>query len=105
MDIMVAGTIQFVVVALMLGMVLTNRPRAAETASLVGFASAVLFTYAHVLPRYWPILTDSFVSKPHTGVTWFSWLTAIGEISTGIALGVAGIRARRTDTRTTRSPT
>jgi len=53
---------------------------------VAGFASAVLFIYAHVLPTHAHVLpgfwtlSDSFVSEPHTHVNWFSWVTAVLEI-------------------------
>src|SRR5438094_783390 len=48
----------------------------------------------HVLPGFWT-LSDSFVSEPHTHVNWFSWVTAVLEIITGIVFGTAGARALR----------
>jgi len=54
----------------------------------------VLPTPAHLLPGFWT-LSDSFVSEPHTHVNWFSWVTAVLEIITGIVFGVAGARALR----------
>jgi hypothetical protein len=93
--IMVGGMIQglFVVVAILLAV--TGRRRAPEAAIVVGFASAVLFTYAHLLPSYFPAYQDSFVSGPRINVTWFSWVSAAAEIGTGIVFAIAGIRARR----------
>jgi hypothetical protein len=93
--IMVGGTIQgaFVVVAVV--MALTQRRRAPEAAVLVGFGSAVLFTYAHVLPSFFPTYQDSFVSGPRINVTWFSWLSAVAEIGTGVVFAIAGAQTRR----------
>jgi hypothetical protein len=93
--IMVGGMIQglFVVVAIL--MAVTRRRRAPEAAITVGFASAVLFTYAHLLPNYFPAYQDSFVSGPRINVTWFSWVSAAAEIGTGIVFAIAGMRARR----------
>ncbi len=93
--IMVGGMIQglFVVVAIL--MAVTGRRRAPEAAIAVGFASAILFTYAHLLPSYFPAYQDSFVSGPRINVTWFSWVSAGAEIGTGIVFAIAGIRARR----------
>jgi hypothetical protein len=96
--IMVGGMIQgsFVVVAI--AMALSGRPQrrwAPEAAILVGFGSAILFTYAHLLPTFLPGYQDSFVSGPRINVTWFSWLSAITEIGTGIVFAIAGLRARR----------
>jgi hypothetical protein len=65
--VMVGGMIQgsFVVVAIV--MALGGRPQrrwAPEAAVVVGFGSAVLFTYAHLLPTFLPAYQDSFVSGP-----------------------------------------
>jgi hypothetical protein len=90
-----AGRIQFVAIAVLIVLVWMRHRRAPEAAMLVGFASAALFTYAHVLPRWWDVLSDSFLSPDHQGVTWFSWLTAVAEISAGLALGATGIRSRQ----------
>jgi hypothetical protein len=93
--IMVGGMVQglFVVVAIL--MAVTGRRRAPEAAIAVGFGSAILFTYAHLLPSYFPAYQDSFVSGPRINVTWFSWVSAAAEIGTGIVFAIAGIRARR----------
>jgi hypothetical protein len=61
----------------------------------VGFGSAILFTYAHILPSYFPAYQDSFVTGPRINVTWFSWASAVAEIGTGLVFAVAGLRARR----------
>jgi cyanate permease len=94
-SIMIGGMIQglFVVVALVL--VLRQHRWAPEAATFVGFGSAVLFTYAHLLPTFLPSFQDSFTSGPRINVTWFSWLTAVGEIGAGLVLGYVGLRARR----------
>ena len=94
-SIMVGGMIQgiFVVVALVL--VLRKNPWSAQAAIVVGFGSAALFTYAHLLPTFLPSYQDSFSSGPRINVTWFSWLTAVAEIGTGLILGYLGLRARR----------
>ncbi|HXY63430.1 MAG TPA: hypothetical protein VEI45_03475 [Mycobacterium sp.] len=94
--IMVGGMIQGLFVAVAVVMALTRHRRAPEAAIAVGFASAVLFTYAHLLPTFLPGYQDSFVSPPHINVTWFSWFSALTEIGTGIVFAIAGIRARRT---------
>jgi hypothetical protein len=73
--------------------VLRHRPRAAETAVLVGFGSAALFVYAHLLPTFLPAFQDSFTSGPRINVTWFSWLTAVAEIGTGLLFGYAGLQS------------
>jgi hypothetical protein len=93
--IMVGGNIQGVFVIAAVLMAVTGRRRAPEAAIAVGFASAILFTYAHLLPSYFPAYQDSFVSGPRINVTWFSWVSAAAEIGTGIVFAIAGIRVRR----------
>jgi hypothetical protein len=93
--IMVGGMIQGLFVAVAVVMALTRRRRAPEAAIAVGFGSAVVFTYAHLLPTFLPGYQDSFISPPHINVTWFSWFSALTEIGTGIVFAIVGIRARR----------
>ncbi|ORW08981.1 hypothetical protein AWC14_22605 [Mycobacterium kyorinense] len=59
---------------------------------MVGFGSAVGFTYAHLLPTIFPGYQDSFVSAPHINVTWFSWFSALAEIGTAVVFALAGLR-------------
>jgi hypothetical protein len=93
--VMVGGMIQglFVVAAVVLAF--TQRRRAPEAAIAVGLASAVVFTYAHLLPTFLPGYQDSFISGPRINVTWFSWFSAVTEIGTGIVFAIVGLRARR----------
>ena len=93
--IMVGGMIQGLFVAAAVVMALTRHRRAPEAAIAVGFGSAAVFTYAHLLPTFLPGYQDSFISPPHINVTWFSWFSALTEIGTGIVFAIAGIRARR----------
>jgi hypothetical protein len=93
--IMVGGMIQGLFVAVAVVMALTRHRRAPATAIAVGFGSAGVFTYAHLLPTFLPGYQDSFISPPHINVTWFSWLSALTEIGTGIVFALAGIRAGR----------
>ena len=93
--IMVGGMVQALFVAAAVVMALTRRRRAPEAATAVGFGSAAVFTYAHLLPTFLPGYQDSFISPPHINVTWFSWFSALTEIGTGIVFAIAGIRARR----------
>ena len=92
--VMIAGSIHAVVVLIAVVLVFRRTRWAPYAAMVTGFGSAALFTYAHVLPGFWT-LSDSFVSEPHTHVNWFSWVTAVLEISTGIVFGVVGGRALR----------
>jgi cyanate permease len=94
-SIMIAGTIQGLLVAVAVVLVLRHHRWASEAAILVGFGSALGFTYAHVLPTFLAGYQDSFSSGPRINVTWFSWLTAAAEIGAGLILGYVGLRARR----------
>jgi hypothetical protein len=90
MFIMVGGTVEALFVGLAVALVLTHRLRAPLSAIMVGFGSALVFTYTHLLPTFLPGYQDSFVSPPHVNVTWFSWFSAAAEIGTGIVFGLAG---------------
>ncbi len=79
-------------------LVLRRHRWSAESALIVGFGRAALFTYAHVLPTFLPGYQDSFTSGPRVNVTWFSWLTAAAEIGAGLVLGYVALRAQRTAT-------
>jgi hypothetical protein len=94
-SVMVGGMIQGIFVVVGLVLVLRHHRWATQAATYVGFGSAVLFTYAHVLPTFVPGYQDSFSYGPRVNVTWFSWLTAAGEIGTGLLLGYVGLQARR----------
>jgi hypothetical protein len=94
-SIMVGGMIQGVFVATAVVLVLSHHKWAPPAAIGVGFGSAILFTYAHVLPTFLPGYQDSFSSGPRINVTWFSWLTAVGEIGAGLILGYVGLHARQ----------
>lgn len=93
--IMVGGTLQGFLVIFAVVLVLRRHRLAPRAAAVVGFGSAVLFTYAHVLPTFLPAFQDSFTSGPRINVTWFSWLTAVAEIGAGLILGYVGLQARR----------
>ncbi|TDP31941.1 hypothetical protein DFR75_107166 [Nocardia ignorata] len=98
MSIMIGGNVQAVLVAVAVLMTMTYRYRAPEAAIGIGFGSAAVFTYAHLLPTFWADYQDSYISLPHTNVTWFSWLSAITEIGTGLVYGFVGVgvlRARK----------
>ncbi|WP_225323293.1 hypothetical protein [Mycobacterium marseillense] len=93
--VMVGGTIQGLIVVTALVLILRGRPGARWAGIVVGFGSATLFVYAHVLPTFLPDYQDSFTAGPRINVNWFSWLTAVGEIGAGLILGFVGLRARR----------
>ncbi|WP_264020362.1 hypothetical protein [Mycolicibacterium setense] len=73
---------------------LRGHRRAPEVAIFTGVGSALVFTYAHLLPDFWPRFQDSFLSGPRINVTWFSWVTALSEIGTGLLFAWAGYRAK-----------
>jgi hypothetical protein len=93
--VVIGGMVQgvFVVVAVLL--VLRHHRRAPEFAVFVGFGSAALFVYAHMLPTFLPALQDSFVTGPRINVTWFSWVSAVAEIGTGLVFGYVGMQSLR----------
>jgi hypothetical protein len=93
--IMIGGMIQGVFVAVAVLLVQRHHRRAPEAAITVGFGSAALFVYAHLLPTFLPAYQDSFVTGPRINVTWFSWVTAVAEIGTALVFGYTGLRARR----------
>ncbi|WP_273736230.1 hypothetical protein [Mycolicibacterium septicum] len=95
MFVMAGGMIQGVVVIIAVTMAVRGHPRAPDVAIFTGVGSAVLFTYAHLLPNFWPGFQDSYLSGPRINVTWFSWVTALSEIGTGLLFAYAGLRARR----------
>ena len=86
-----AGTIQAVLGVVAVALVLRKDRRAPVAAIVVGFASALLFAAAHLLPT-WQGLSDSYVTpSAGAGVTWFSWLTAVLEIGADVLFGWAGL--------------
>ena len=99
--VMTAGMIQGVAAALTVVLVFRGSRWAPHAAILVGFASAMGFSAAHLLPT-WGAFSDSFINAPPAaGVTWFSWVTAILEILADLlfaAAGVAVLVARGTPT-------
>ncbi|MGH3730441.1 MAG: hypothetical protein ACRDTU_17060 [Micromonosporaceae bacterium] len=90
-----AGNIQAGLAVLTVLLVLTRTRGAALAAVITGFASALGFTVAHLLPT-WGVFSDSFLTPAAgSGVTVFSWLTAVIEIGADLLLGWAGVRALR----------
>jgi hypothetical protein len=90
--IMAAGMVQGLLIVLAVSMVVMSRPRAPLAAIVVGFGSALGFTYAHLLPTFLPGYQDSYISLPHINVTWFSWFSALAEIGTALVFGIVGMR-------------
>ena len=95
MLVMIGGATEAVSIAIAVVMVLARHKWAAQAAIVVGFGSALASTYGHLLPTFLPGFQDSFISLPHTGVTWFSWVSLAAAMAAGILFGLAGIRAAR----------
>src|SRR5207244_3244811 len=94
--VLTAGTIQFLLAIVALVLVFRGHPWAPAVAVVVGFASAIGFTAAHVLP-HWSAFSDPFTGSPVAPkVTALSWATAVFEIGADIAFGWAGVGALRT---------
>ena len=93
--VMIGGATEALSIAVAVVMVLTRRAWAPQAAIVVGFGSAMASTYGHLLPTFAPGYQDSFVSLPHIGVTWSSWLSLTAAMATGILFGFAGIAAAR----------
>lgn len=95
-SIMIGGMIQGSVVVIAFVLVVRQHRWASQAAIVVGFGSAAVFVYAHLLPTFLLGFQDSFTSGPRINVTWFSWLTAVAEIGAGLVLGYVGLQARWT---------
>ena len=94
-SVIATGTAQAILGLLTVRLVFRHHRWAPSAAIAVGFASALLFAAAHLLPT-WHGLSDSYVTPAaHAGVTWFSWLTATLEIGADVLFGVAGVNALR----------
>ncbi len=91
----IAGYSQIALSVVTIALVLTGHRLGAAFAFGLGAASAIGFTAAHLLPE-WSVFSDSFIDPPAAHhVTWFSWFAAAFEISAGIYLAIAGLRALR----------
>ena len=90
-----AGNAQLAMATVAVVLVFARHRSAALWAIVVGFASAIGFAGAHVLP-HWSAFSDSFTgSKVAPGVTWFSWFAALFEIGADTLFGIAGLRVLR----------
>jgi hypothetical protein len=87
------GTIQVILAVVVLALVLREHPSAATAAAVLGFGSAILFTQTHLLPHWGPT-SDSYLNpETGSGVTAFSWVTAVLEVGAGLILGAVAVRA------------
>jgi len=90
--VLVAGGVQFLLGMITVVFVFRRHPWAAPAAIAVGFASAIGFTAAHLLP-HWSSFSDAFTgSHIAPRVTLLSWAAALFEIGADLALGWAGVR-------------
>lgn len=102
--VMVAGTIQLVLAAVTVALVFTRSRWAPHAAIAIGFASAVGFTAAHLLPR-WGFFSDSFIAAPPSArITTFSWVSAVLEVIVDLAFAIAGIALLRAGMQTSHRP-
>ncbi|MDX1880187.1 hypothetical protein SBE55_20510 [Mycolicibacterium sp. 141076] len=96
--VMVGGTLQLILAAVTITLVFKRNRWAPLAAVGIGYAGAVGFAAAHLLPK-WGFFSDSFINAPPWArVTAFSWVTAILEIAANLVFGTIGlmlVRERR----------
>lgn len=93
----VAGGVQLLLGVITVVLVFRRHSRAPSAAIAVGFASAVGFAAAHLLP-HWSSFSDAFVgSRVAPKVTVLSWVAALFEIGADVALAWAGLRVFTTN--------
>jgi Na+/proline symporter len=91
-QVMSAGSIQFLLAVIAVVLVYRRHPWAPLAAIAIGFASAIGFSAAHLLP-HWSSFSDSFTgSHVAPNVSVLSWVTAVLEIGADLAFGWAGVR-------------
>jgi hypothetical protein len=91
LDVFVAGT-SAIVLEVALVVLPVMRHRVAPLAAAVGgFALAAGYVVTHFLPAH-PVLSDSFVSK---NVSPLSWFAASLEVVAALTLGIVGLRTLR----------
>ena len=89
--VMVGGTLQLLLAAVTIVLVFRRNRWAPLAAVGIGYAGAVGFTAAHLLPK-WGFFSDSFINAPPWArVTAFSWVTAILEIAANLIFGTIGL--------------
>ncbi|WP_309227043.1 MULTISPECIES: hypothetical protein [unclassified Mycolicibacterium] len=93
--VMIGGTLQLILAAVTIALVVKRNQWAPHAAVGIGFVSAAGFTAAHLLPT-WGFFSDSFLdAPPWARVTAFSWVTAIVEIGADLVFGVVGLAVLR----------
>ena len=91
-QVMWAGSIQYLLAVIAVVLVYRRHPWAPLAAIAIGFASAIGFSAAHLLP-HWSSFSDSFTgSRVAPNVNILSWTTAVFEIGADLAFGWAGVR-------------
>ncbi|MBW0017926.1 MAG: hypothetical protein JO236_10335 [Mycobacterium sp.] len=86
-----AGNAQILAAVITVILVILRNRWAPHAAVVVGIASAVGFSAAHLLPTWGPF-SDTFVNPaPAAGVTWFSWVTAVVEIVADLVFAAVGL--------------
>jgi hypothetical protein len=92
-----AGNAQIALSVVTLVLIFRHHRLAPAFAAVLGFASAIGFTAAHVVP-HWSTFSDSFTgAHPAPHVTGFSWFAAACEIGAGLYLGIAAVVTMRRD--------
>ena len=93
----VTGTIATLAGVLAIALVLVRHRRAPQVAGVVGILVAIGIVRAHLLP-FPNSTTDTFPGAVGTGVTAFSWITAVVELAGALAVGMVaahGLLRRR----------
>lgn len=90
-----AGNAQIALSVVTLVLIFGHHRLAPAFAAVLGFASAIGFSLAHLLP-HWSSFSDSFTgAHPAPHVTGFSWFAAAFEIASGLYLGIAAVVTMR----------
>ena len=92
------GYVGFAAAAVAFVLNLMRHPLAPLVSTLVGFAVAIGVSAVHLLP-HWSAFSDAFPGASGTGVTGVSYLVVLLEIAGALALGIAGFRAMRAESK------
>ncbi|WP_345494292.1 hypothetical protein [Nocardia callitridis] len=99
--VMTLGTIQMILALATIVLVFLGHRAAPLAAIVIGFVSAAGFILVHLFPDWFGPLSDSFINPPESAkVNGFSWFAALFEIAADVIIGVAGLRAYRTQAGT-----
>ena len=101
----VLGTTAAVLQVVAIAMVFTRHRLAPIAAVAIGFPDGIGIAAVHLLP-HWSAFSDAFPGAHGTGVTGFSWVAAVVEITGALAFGAAGLYVlRRTQSSTVEETT